>query len=148
MSWLDRINRSVQIEEILVFNGNYIALQELLRAEKEDFDVLWESNYTFQFHAFTSIGTMRGLRINGYATVYSSKEEENQVQITLHTKTRLEIYFFLVGMLVFMLVGLYSVDFPTNCLALGFPFLVLIPWMVYRMQEQALFRYFRLFLEQ
>ena len=148
MNWLNRINRLAQIEENFVFKGSYIGLRELLRAEKEDFDILWESNYTFQFHAFTSIGTMRGLRINGYATVYSSKEEENQVQITLYTKTRLEIYFFFVGMLIFMLVGFCRMEFPMNYLALGFPFLVLIPWMGYRMQEQALFRYFRLFLEQ
>lgn len=148
MSWLDRINRNVQIEERLVFKGDYIALRDRLRTEKQHFDILWESNYTFQFHAYLSVGTMMGLRINGYATVYSSKKEDNQVQVTLYTKTRLEVYFFLAGTFIFMIGALCSVNSSMGYFALGLPCLVFIPWMGYRMQEQALFDRFRLFLEQ
>lgn len=104
MKWWNKVDKALQLNREVWFKGSYVALREKLEKERHDFDILWESNYTFKFHAHISMGTMASfMPICGYGELYSSKNEGATVQIRLYTKTRFEVYVLCFVVLIFMI---------------------------------------------
>lgn len=147
LKWWNKVDQALQLDKSITFEGSYQALRNKLKEEKCDFNVIWESNYTFQFHAYISIGTLAAYKpICGYGKLYSSKGERDKVEIRLFTKTRLEVYFFLCTAIIFMIGFLLSDNRLPIYIMLLFPLFTYLPWQLYRLQEQELFERFERFL--
>lgn len=145
--WWNKIDQALQLNKSISFDGSYQTLRNKLKEEKQGFNIIWESNYTFKFHAYLSVGTFSAFApICGYGEVYSSKGSGEIVQIKLYTKTRFEVYCFFFTALIFLTASLFSEGIASIYLLLFFAFFLYIPWQGYRIQERELFRRFESFL--
>ncbi|BFP40581.1 hypothetical protein FGF1_14260 [Flavobacteriaceae bacterium GF1] len=138
------LSRIILKEEFL-FDGTVEQLGEKLRFQNnKKFRVEWIDHQSFKFLSNFSLGTLMinnnpGVveGIKGYARL--SETAYGKIKISLTTKVRIELYFFLAAMVIAIIAVLGSKDnFPIWMIWLT-PLGLLWFWFVYRMQEQILF---------
>jgi hypothetical protein len=138
------LSRIILKDEFL-FNGTVEQLEEKLRFQNnQKFRIEWVDYQSFKFLSNFSLGTMMvkfnpGFAdgIKGYAQLIET--ESSKTKVSLRTKIRIELYFFLAVMLIAIIAVLVSEEvFPLWMLWLT-PLGLLWFWFVYRMQEQILF---------
>ena len=127
------------------FDGTVEQLGEKLRFQNnKKFRVEWIDHQSFKFLSNFSLGTLMVNNnpgvvegIKGYAQL--SQMASGKIKVSLTTKVRIELYFFLAVMLIAIIAILVSKDsFPTWMIWFT-PLGLLWFWFVYRMQEHILF---------
>lgn len=142
----------IVLKDVFFFNGTIEQLEEKLRFQNnQKFRVEWIDYQSFKFLSNFSVGTIMvkfnpGFAdgIKGYANLIET--ESGKTKVSLRTKIRIELYFFLAVMVIAIIAALASEEvFLTRALWLT-PFGLLWFWFVYRIQERILFNKLKSYL--
>ncbi|WP_318344807.1 hypothetical protein [Flagellimonas baculiformis] len=138
--------KKITLKKEFLFDGSIEELNEKLRIQNnQKFRVKWIDYKSFKFLAKFSIGTLifrytpsiiEGIK--GYADL--DEMETGKVKVTLSTKVRIELYIFLVIIIVGFIAALFvNKNIPIG-LSLFTPIVLIWFWFVYRVQEKILFK--------
>lgn len=142
----------IVLKDEFFFNGTIEQLEEKLRFQNnQNFRVEWIDYQSFKFLSNFSVGTIMvkfnpGFAdgIKGYANLIET--ESGKTKVSLKTKIRIELYFFLAVMVIATIAASASEEvFLTWALWLT-PFGLLWFWFVYRIQERILFNKLKSYL--
>lgn len=132
------------LKDSLEFNGTISDLKELMRFKKDrEFRLEWIDDSTFKFLSNFSLGTLfvNYLPVEGIKGFAKLSELENgKTKVDLTTKIRIELYFFIIIFGIILISALITKEpFPIWIYGL-LPMGLIWLWWVYRIQEKALFK--------
>jgi len=135
----------ILLKEFIEFKGSTSELKEYIRFKKErKFKLDWISDNEFKFLSKISVGTIMinynpGYfdGIKGYAKLSELKNGNTKIELT--TRLRIEMYFFGILSMIFLLVFFFSKENIPIWILFLFPIIIIWFWFVYRFQEKRLF---------
>tara|TARA_R110002124_G_scaffold286085_1_gene465869 strand:+ start:265 stop:720 length:456 start_codon:yes stop_codon:yes gene_type:complete len=143
---MNQIFEKFLLKDKLEFKGSVEDLKKKINESRgRKYDIEWIANNEFKFLSKWSIGTLMidynpGAvdGIKGYGII--SEKGNNNVEILLRTKLRIELYFLLGIFIIFFVGAIFMKEVFPFWVYFLLPICLIFFWWVLRVQENSLFK--------